>query len=167
MLVEPGEAVLEVEVQGVELLEHPARPHTQQHAALAAQRAQRADLLGQGHRVAVGGDEHPGAEADARRGTGDHRQRGDGVVVGHVGPVVVRRPAGVGGAGVEVHGVEEVVEDPDRVEAELLGPPGHRHEVGHRREGTGVGQVDPEAHAGEANAPDRGAAPVTTTRSCG
>ena len=71
VLVEAGEAALHGHVHRVELLGHPPGAHPQDHAT-AGDGVDGGQLLGQHHGMAVGGDEHPGAEADGRGAPG-HR----------------------------------------------------------------------------------------------
>ena len=119
---------------GVVLLGEGADADAAPHPPLR-ELVERGERLGQDERVEVGDDEHARAQLDARRGR--RRPREDGQ------RVVVRPPVQTVA---DVADVEQVVVDPDRVIAGVLGPAGQIDDAGDVVDSPVVGQDEPEAH---------------------
>ena len=76
-----------------------------------------------------------GAEADALGATGEEVEGGEGLEVGLVGEEGGDAVGGVGVEGCDLAGEDDVVADPDVVEAEVVGPLGEGAELVRGRRG--------------------------------
>src|SRR2546427_6836001 len=104
-----GAALREGHAEGGALGGDPASADAE-HDAPAGERVERSDHLGGDDRVAIRDDEHSGAEPDPAGRPGDDGERHEGGE---------DRLAEIDDVGVRHH---DVIADPDRVVAELLGP---------------------------------------------
>jgi hypothetical protein len=135
----------ELDAERLELLLEPAHADAQLDAT-AAEAVERGDLLGQHHRVALGEDQDAGGQADGgrrRRHVAEPHQRVGNVerlAAGHLARRVVRVLR------VVARGHDDVLHGPQRLEAHLLGRPGHRGGGRSVGEGSGVGEDESELH---------------------
>ena len=108
-----------VELQVLEFVLHPAHAHAEAHAP-AGELVDGGDGLGRVHGMAVGEHDDAGAEAHGARARGGVGEHGESVPPGALsGHPFAREVVGVARA--DGVGQEDVVDDPDGVEADLLG----------------------------------------------
>ena len=142
LLVDEGAAVVEgAELEVLELILHPADADAELHAS-ARKLVDGGDDLGGVHGVAVGQDDDAAANLDGARAGGGVGEDGEGVPPRSLASHPLAGDV-VGVLRADAVGKEDVVDDPDGVEAGRLGPVAH----GIDRVGSGEGADHGEDHA--------------------